>query len=200
MGAATPRAFTVGSAEDCDIRVRDEYASAHHARLVQRADGTVWVEDLGSTNGTRIRRGDPSGPDEPVTRPTRIFPGDCLVVGRTRIPLDPRKVHVTGRWIEQPRVGDQLPAMIAFLRRRLAERVTLLRRYGPSHLTEATRADVAAQRALLAWAQRWSDGRATTTPGLRGWHADAEDMIGYSVRHLLQPYASHPRFRPEWKR
>jgi len=85
----TIKVVTVGQAADCGIRIVDEYASAHHAQLIQHGDGPVWVEDLGSTNGTRILRAGVL--EERVTRPTRIYPGDVLVVGRTRIPWTPER-------------------------------------------------------------------------------------------------------------
>ena len=37
---------------DCDISIRDEGSSRHHARLVRDGD-TLFIEDLGSTNGTK---------------------------------------------------------------------------------------------------------------------------------------------------
>lgn len=41
----------LGRAPDCQVVVDDPFASARHARLVPRGEG-VWLEDLGSTNGT----------------------------------------------------------------------------------------------------------------------------------------------------
>src|SRR5689334_22508705 len=43
-------AITVGSGEDCDLVLGDDSVSARHCEL-QRAEGGVWVRDLGSTNG-----------------------------------------------------------------------------------------------------------------------------------------------------
>jgi hypothetical protein len=53
----------------------DEFASARHARVEARADG-LWVEDLGSTNGTFVN-------GARVTTPRRLEPGDVLRVGQT---------------------------------------------------------------------------------------------------------------------
>ena len=45
---------TIGRDHDCTVRLDgDEFASARHARIDPRPDG-VWVEDLGSTNGTFV--------------------------------------------------------------------------------------------------------------------------------------------------
>lgn len=41
----------LGRAPECQVQVNDPFASARHARLVPRGEG-VWLEDLGSTNGT----------------------------------------------------------------------------------------------------------------------------------------------------
>jgi hypothetical protein len=57
----------------------DEFASARHARIDPRADG-VWVEDLGSTNGTFVN-------DERVTA-ERLQPGDVVRVGQTELRLE----------------------------------------------------------------------------------------------------------------
>lgn len=46
---------TYGQAEDCDVRITDDpYVSGRHARIVETLSGQVWLEDLGSTNGTWI--------------------------------------------------------------------------------------------------------------------------------------------------
>ena len=78
------RQWVIGTAEGCDIRVTDEYASGQHARILRDEFGRNWVEDLGSTNGTRVRW--PSGIEVKVTAPTPIMPGASLTVGRTTIP------------------------------------------------------------------------------------------------------------------
>ncbi|WP_336921510.1 FHA domain-containing protein FhaB/FipA [Aquipuribacter sp. SD81] len=48
-------AITIGRAADCTLVVDDEYASGRHARI-SRADGQWVLEDLGSTNGTYVRK------------------------------------------------------------------------------------------------------------------------------------------------
>jgi pSer/pThr/pTyr-binding forkhead associated (FHA) protein len=49
--------LTIGTAEQCDIRLVDVYASPVHAKLTIYADRTVTIEDCGSTNGTFIMPG-----------------------------------------------------------------------------------------------------------------------------------------------
>ncbi|MBI5833594.1 MAG: FHA domain-containing protein [Armatimonadetes bacterium] len=47
---------TIGRSEGNDLRLEDQFASSHHARVY--LDGqTVVVEDLGSTNGTVVNGG-----------------------------------------------------------------------------------------------------------------------------------------------
>lgn len=65
----------IGRAPGCAIVVTDDYASAHHARVYERGSG-VWVEDLRSTNGTRLN-------GHPLRRPARLRPGDRLQIGHT---------------------------------------------------------------------------------------------------------------------
>ena len=57
----------------------DEFASAQHARIEPRSDG-VWVEDLGSTNGTFVN-------GERVTA-ERLQAGDVVRVGQTELRLE----------------------------------------------------------------------------------------------------------------
>jgi pSer/pThr/pTyr-binding forkhead associated (FHA) protein len=53
----------------------DEFASAEHARFESRRDG-LWVEDIGSTNGTFVN-------GARVTSPRRLSEGDVIRVGQT---------------------------------------------------------------------------------------------------------------------
>jgi hypothetical protein len=73
--------MTVGRAAGCQVRVDDGYASQLHARLFRR-DGQLYVEDLGSTNGTYVNRKGTTG-KEKVSGPFVLRTGDRLCVGRT---------------------------------------------------------------------------------------------------------------------
>ena len=53
----------------------DEFASARHARLEPRRDG-VWIEDVGSTNGTYVN-------GTRLERPRKLAPGDVIRIGET---------------------------------------------------------------------------------------------------------------------
>jgi predicted component of type VI protein secretion system len=83
---AAVKRWIIGRALDCDGVLVDEYASPHHAEVVQDDDGHVSVADLGSTNGTYVRM--PNGLKAKVRLGTRLplYPGCVLIVGRTEIP------------------------------------------------------------------------------------------------------------------
>jgi FHA domain len=67
---------TLGRSSDNDMELGDdEFASAHHARVEPRRDG-VWVEDVGSTNGTFVNGSKLNGP-------RKLTPGDVIRVGET---------------------------------------------------------------------------------------------------------------------
>jgi pSer/pThr/pTyr-binding forkhead associated (FHA) protein len=68
--------LTVGRGRQNDVALAgDEYASARHARFEPRQDG-VWVQDLGSTNGTYLN-------GARLERPHRLASGDVVRVGET---------------------------------------------------------------------------------------------------------------------
>ena len=64
-GAATTAPFT-----------DDDYASTRHAEFSPGIDGTWFVEDLASTNGTHVN-------GERIENPTRLSVGDEVRIGRT---------------------------------------------------------------------------------------------------------------------
>lgn len=71
-------ALLVGRGSGNDVNLaRDEYASSNHARVEPRRDG-VWVEDVGSTNGTYLN-------GTRLTHAKRLAPGDILRVGETEL-------------------------------------------------------------------------------------------------------------------
>jgi pSer/pThr/pTyr-binding forkhead associated (FHA) protein len=70
---------TVGRAAGCQVTIDDTYASQLHARVFLR-EGQVYVEDLGSTNGTYLNR-------RKVTGPMQVQRGDKLQIGNTVLEL-----------------------------------------------------------------------------------------------------------------
>jgi FHA domain len=74
--------LTVGRGRNNDIALpEDDYASNRHARFEPRRDG-VWVEDIGSTNGTFVN-------GIRLTRDRRLIPGDVVRVGETDLRYEP---------------------------------------------------------------------------------------------------------------
>ncbi|MEO6121400.1 MAG: FHA domain-containing protein, partial [Acidimicrobiales bacterium] len=66
----------VGRAAGCHVALpEDTFASQLHARLFRR-DGRMWLEDLGSTNGTYLNA-------KAVAAPVALRRGDRVQVGRT---------------------------------------------------------------------------------------------------------------------
>ena len=69
---------TIGRGRQNDIALpEDEFASARHARFEPRQDG-VWIQDLGSTNGTYLN-------GARLERPRRLTTGDIVRVGETDV-------------------------------------------------------------------------------------------------------------------
>jgi hypothetical protein len=71
--------LTVGRAGGCQITLDDTFVSQLHARVFRR-DGQLYVEDLGSTNGTLLNR-------KKITAPIAIRKGDRLQIGKTVMEL-----------------------------------------------------------------------------------------------------------------
>ena len=72
--------MTIGRGQGCAVHLDDTFASQLHARVFQR-DGAVFVEDLGSTNGTFLNR-------KKVHGPVPMHPGDRLQVGHTVLQVE----------------------------------------------------------------------------------------------------------------
>jgi pSer/pThr/pTyr-binding forkhead associated (FHA) protein len=80
-GAAKPRAMylatntVVGRGAECDLRLDDTYVSQEHARIFAK-EGSWYVEDLGSTNGTFVN-------EQRLAAPAMLTSGDRIRVGTT---------------------------------------------------------------------------------------------------------------------
>ncbi|GIW05658.1 MAG: phosphopeptide-binding protein [Dehalococcoidia bacterium] len=71
---------TVGRAPGSGLVLPDETVSSRHA-LLRQVDGRWWLEDLGSTNGTRVN-------GRPLAAATVVVPGDLLEFGAVRLRLE----------------------------------------------------------------------------------------------------------------
>ena len=68
--------LTIGRSPGCGVAMpQDIYTSTLHARLFRRND-QLWVEDLGSTNGTFVN-------SEQIKQAVRLGKGDLLQIGST---------------------------------------------------------------------------------------------------------------------
>jgi hypothetical protein len=84
-GTAKPRAMylatntVVGRGAECDLRLDDTFVSQEHARIFAK-DGSWYVEDLGSTNGTFVN-------EQRLAAPAMLTTGDRVRVGTTVLEL-----------------------------------------------------------------------------------------------------------------
>ncbi|MCC7366892.1 MAG: FHA domain-containing protein [Chloroflexi bacterium] len=67
----------LGRAEGNTIVLDGTYISADHAAIIQR-DGSWWLADRGSTNGTALN-------DRPVNGEVGLTPGDVIGIGDVRL-------------------------------------------------------------------------------------------------------------------
>ncbi len=67
----------IGRADKCHVVISDSYASQIHARVFRRQDA-VYIEDMGSTNGTYLNR-------KKVTSPMQVNRGDTARIGKTEM-------------------------------------------------------------------------------------------------------------------
>ena len=83
-----------GRDEGCGITFDEPSVSRRHARFLVQ-DEVVTVEDLNSTNGTRVN-------GARVTSPVRLHPGDTIKIGTIKARLDAPHVTRSGRTIKLP--------------------------------------------------------------------------------------------------
>jgi pSer/pThr/pTyr-binding forkhead associated (FHA) protein len=72
-------AWQIGRAEACQIQLSDTYVSSFHARIFSK-NGSWFVEDLGSTNGTYLNQ-------RRLTTPSELRAGDKVKLGKTTLEL-----------------------------------------------------------------------------------------------------------------
>lgn len=68
----------LGRAADNQLRIHDAGISRKHAKLVRRQDGDVYIEDMGSANGTFLNGGK-------LVKPQQLRDGDKITLGSTTI-------------------------------------------------------------------------------------------------------------------
>lgn len=70
----------LGRDTHCDVSLPDDTVSVRHARLAYH-HGQWWLEDLGSTNGTRLNK-------EIVSIPTVVISGDTIDCGNASLTIN----------------------------------------------------------------------------------------------------------------
>jgi FHA domain len=76
---------TIGSGQDCDIRLESNFVSRHHAHLIRTRDGSI-LEDLNSTNGTYI--------NSRRINKRALRGGDLVGIGKHRLRYRERDDHL----------------------------------------------------------------------------------------------------------
>ena len=71
----------IGRGADAQLSLDDDYVSTRHARVVS-GDNGIYLEDLGSTNGSYVN-------GQRITAPTTISLSDTIRIGRTVMRLEP---------------------------------------------------------------------------------------------------------------
>ena len=70
-------ATTIGRSPDCEVFLDDVTVSRRHAQVTRRDDGTLWIEDQGSLNGTFLNRR--------RIESAKLEDGDELQIGKYRL-------------------------------------------------------------------------------------------------------------------
>lgn len=155
--------ISVGRGWDNDVIIRDPLIDASHLLIKTGEDGQWWIEDLGSTNGTRVGRSSLSGP-----RPVEF--GKIVTIGHSQIRLHRVDQEVApamklGRMDETiSHIGHPVAAML------LAAVAIILGVY----------ADVLGDPAQTTWSAHASQGL-TLGAGLLGWA-----IVWGSIARLLR--------------
>jgi serine/threonine protein kinase len=75
---ATGAELVIGRHRDNSIPIADGKASRKHCRVFSKPDGTVWVEDLESANGTEVN-------SDEIFSPRKLVDGDQIIIGKAKI-------------------------------------------------------------------------------------------------------------------
>ena len=84
------RDLVIGRRHDCDVQIPEETVSRQHARLSIK-EGTIWLTDLGSSNGTLLM-----GERLPAQTPKIIQPGQDFSIGNTLFRVTTAEVSEIG--------------------------------------------------------------------------------------------------------
>ena len=107
-----PALVRIGRGEQCELRLADPGVSRLHARVFTRAGG-IWIEDLGSRAGVRVR-------GEAITRPTEVRPGDEILIGPCALRLEPETEASPRPLPTEPPAAPRAPSLLPALREAIA--------------------------------------------------------------------------------
>ena len=96
MSSIKRNKLLIGRAEECDVRPLSEEVSRRHC-AVHAGVAEVWVEDLGSRNGTRVN-------GRRLTAPQALADGDVIDVDsviKTDVPPSPAVAILTGTYARE---------------------------------------------------------------------------------------------------
>jgi two-component system response regulator AtoC len=133
------RGLVVGRAAPSDIEIPDPGLSRQHARFTWDDTG-IWVEDLGSTNGTKKN-------GEPVDR-AKLAAGDQIAVGPVVV-----SVHMVGAIEPDVRGFDGHDRFVVALE----DEITRARTFGRPLALVMVRAETKDARDPAAHVSRWAD-------------------------------------------
>jgi pSer/pThr/pTyr-binding forkhead associated (FHA) protein len=89
----------IGRAHDCGIILNNPTTSRHHARINHDADGTIYISDKNSENGTYYTRNDE---EHRIIEKTQVFNNDRIRLGNISLLL--KKIDLTA--LERKRNRD----------------------------------------------------------------------------------------------
>ncbi|MFI8321710.1 FHA domain-containing protein [Streptomyces sp. NPDC085529] len=156
----------IGRAPDNDVVVADLVVSRHHAELVARPDGTYWIHDLGSHNGTFLN-------GRPVVEPVRVTADDIVGIGRSAFCL------AGGQLVEFTDTGE-----ISLDVQELAVTVD----HGRKTLLDGVSFPVG-EKTLLAVVGPSGAGKSTLLGALTGQRPADRGTVLYDGRDLYRDYA-----------
>ncbi|MFD5765445.1 FHA domain-containing protein [Streptomyces sp. NPDC127049] len=156
----------IGRAPDNDVVVAELVVSRHHAELLARPDGTYWIHDLGSHNGTFLN-------GRPVVEPVRVTADDIVGIGRSAFCL------AGGQLVEFTDTGE-----ISLDVQELA--VTVDR--GRKTLLDGVSFPVG-EKSLLAVVGPSGAGKSTLLGALTGQRPANRGTVLYDGRDLYRDYA-----------
>ncbi|MEV6198938.1 FHA domain-containing protein [Streptomyces sp. NPDC051771] len=156
----------IGRAPDNDVVVADLVVSRHHAELLARPDGTYWIHDLGSHNGTFLN-------GRAVVGPERVTADDIVGIGRSAFCL------AGGQLVEFADTGE-----ISLDVQRLAVTVD----HGRKTLLDEVSFPVG-EKTLLAVVGPSGAGKSTLLGALTGQRPADRGTVLYDGRDLYRDYA-----------